>query len=318
MAIITVDNLRKTYGTRVAVEDVSFSVEEGEIFGIVGRNGAGKTTTVECVTGLRTPTSGTIRVEADLKQQVGVQLQDCSLPDKIRVGEALSLYASFYSQPADWRALLEETGLDPRTPFAKLSGGQRQRLSIALALVGDPKIAILDELTTGLDPQARRDTWELIERIRDRGVTVILVTHFMEEVERLCDRVAIISAGRILVVDTPEGLIARAGGEHRLTFRTREPVDGLPALPEVSSVTTNTDGIPAQPRRRGRAAAADDAVEVVVIGTGDLLPAVMSALPASLMSDLRVERTTLDDAFLALTGEPVDQPADQPTDQPAA
>ncbi|WP_055480443.1 ABC transporter ATP-binding protein [Sphaerimonospora mesophila] len=296
MPIITVDKLRKTYGTRVAVEDVSFSVEEGEIFGVVGRNGAGKTTTVECVAGLRTPTSGTIRVEADLKQQVGVQLQDCSLPDKIRVGEALSLYASFYARPADWRALLAETGLDPRTAFAKLSGGQRQRLSIALALVGDPKIAILDELTTGLDPQARRDTWELIERIRDRGVTVILVTHFMEEVERLCDRVAVISAGRVLAVDTPAGLIARAGGEHRLTFRTRGPIDGLAKLPEVSAVTPT--------------ATAGDAVEVVVTGTGDLLTAVMTVLPAAQMSGLRIERTTLDDAFLTLTGHPAEHLAD--------
>lgn len=195
MAIITVDHLRKAYGTKVAVEDVSFSVKEGEVFGIVGRNGAGKTTTVECVAGLRTPTAGTVTVDADLKEQVGVQLQECSLPDKIRVGEALALYASFYSRPADWRALAVEAGLDLRAPFGKLSGGQRQRLSVALALVGSPRVAILDELTTGLDPQARRDTWDLVSRIRERGVTVLLVTHFMEEVERLCDRVAVISRG---------------------------------------------------------------------------------------------------------------------------
>ncbi|WP_204060391.1 ABC transporter ATP-binding protein [Microbispora corallina] len=283
MAIITVDHLRRTYGARVAVEDVSFSVEEGEIFGIVGRNGAGKTTTVECVAGLRTPTSGRIEVDADLKEQVGVQLQDCSLPDKIRVGEALSLYASFYSRPADWRDLLGEAGLDPRTPFAKLSGGQRQRLSVALALVGDPRIAILDELTTGLDPQARRETWDLVARIRDRGVTVVLVTHFMDEVERLCDRVAVIAEGRVLAVDTPAGLIDRAGGGRRLTFRTDGPVEALRALPEVASVTTEGD-------------------TVVVTGTGDLLGAVLAVLPASRLSDLAVQRTTLDDAFLTLTG----------------
>ncbi|MEV7802134.1 ABC transporter ATP-binding protein [Microbispora sp. NPDC088329] len=284
MAIITVDHLRKTYGTRVAVEDVSFSVKEGEVFGIVGRNGAGKTTTVECVAGLRTPTAGTVTVDADLKEQVGVQLQECSLPDKIRVGEALALYASFYSRPADWRALAVEAGLDLRAPFGKLSGGQRQRLSVALALVGSPRVAILDELTTGLDPQARRDTWDLVSRIRERGVTVLLVTHFMEEVERLCDRVAVIFQGRVRAVDTPAGLVARTGGEQRLVFHTDEPVDGLLALPEVASVTGN-------------------GAEVTVTGTGDLLSAVTAVLPPARMRDLRMERTTLDDAFLVLTGQ---------------
>ncbi|WP_147943744.1 ABC transporter ATP-binding protein [Microbispora sp. CSR-4] len=288
MAIITVDHLRKTYGTRVAVEDVSFSVKEGEVFGIVGRNGAGKTTTVECVAGLRTPTAGTVTVDADLKEQVGVQLQECSLPDKIRVGEALALYASFYARPADWRALAEEAGLDLRAPFGKLSGGQRQRLSVALALVGSPRIAILDELTTGLDPRARRETYDLIARIRERGVTILLVTHFMEEVERLCDRVAVISRGRVRAVDTPEGLVARAGGEQRLVFHTAEPVDALRALPEVASVTV-ADGA--------------NAPEVTVTGTGELLSAVTAVLPPSRTRGLRMERTTLDDAFLVLTGQ---------------
>ncbi|WP_285784507.1 ABC transporter ATP-binding protein [Microbispora sp. NBRC 16548] len=284
MAIITVDHLRKAYGTKVAVEDVSFSVEESEVFGIVGRNGAGKTTTVECVAGLRTPTAGTVTVDADLKEQVGVQLQECSLPDKIRVGEALALYASFYSRPADWRALAVEAGLDLRAPFGKLSGGQRQRLSVALALVGSPRVAILDELTTGLDPQARRDTWDLVSRIRERGVTVLLVTHFMEEVERLCDRVAVISRGRVRAVDTPAGLVARAGGEQRLIFHTDDPVEGLRALPEVASLTRNGG-------------------EVTVTGTGDLLSAVAAVLPPSRTRGLRMERTTLDDAFLVLTGK---------------
>ncbi|MEV5743798.1 ABC transporter ATP-binding protein [Microbispora rosea] len=287
MAIITVDHLRKTYGTRVAVEDVSFSVKEGEVFGIVGRNGAGKTTTVECVAGLRTPTAGTVTVDADLKEQVGVQLQECSLPDKIRVGEALALYASFYSRPADWRALAAEAGLDLRAPFGKLSGGQRQRLSVALALVGSPRVAILDELTTGLDPRARRETWELIARIRERGVTILLVTHFMEEVERLCDRVAVISRGRVRAVDTPAGLVARAGGEQRLIFHTDDSVDGLRALPEVASVTV----------------ADRNGTEVTVTGTGDLLSAVAAVLPPSRTRGLRMERTSLDDAFLVLTAE---------------
>ncbi|GAA0971202.1 ABC transporter ATP-binding protein [Acrocarpospora macrocephala] len=283
MEIITVENLHKRYGDKVAITDVSFAVEEGEIFGIVGRNGAGKTTTVECVAGLRTPTSGTINVVADLKQQVGVQLQDCSLPDKLRVGEALSLYASFYTNPASPTDLLAEVGLDPRVPFAKLSGGQRQRLSIALALVGNPRIAILDELTTGLDPMARRETWDLIERIKERGVTVLLVTHFMEEVERLCDRVAVISEGRALAVDTPAGLIARAEGSDRVIFRTTGSVELLKALPEVASVVIEGD-------------------LVTVTGNANVLHAVVAALPAGRIADLRTERTTLDDAFLILTG----------------
>ena len=178
-AVIEVQNLRKSYGETVAVDDVSFTVEEGEIFGILGPNGAGKTTTVECVEGLRAPDGGGIRVlgldprrdRAELTQQLGAQLQDSELPERLRVAEALRLYSSFYRQPADWRALMELLGLTGKagTRFGKLSGGQKQRLSIALALVGGPRVAVLDELTTGLDPQARRDTWALIEDVRSRG-----------------------------------------------------------------------------------------------------------------------------------------------------
>lgn len=220
MSVIEVRNLRKQYGDHVAVADVSLSVEEGEIFGLVGPNGAGKTTTVECVEGLRTPDSGTVRVlgldpyrdRAAVRRKLGIQLQESQLPDRIKVWEALDLYSSFYPHPADWRELMDELGLAAKrnTVFAKLSGGQKQRLSIALALVGNPKVAILDELTTGLDPQARRDTWELVRQVRDRGVTVVLVTHFMDEAERLCDRLAVVVAGRVVAVDTPRNLIAGA------------------------------------------------------------------------------------------------------------
>ncbi|GLX94892.1 ABC transporter ATP-binding protein [Herbidospora sp. NBRC 101105] len=284
MAIITVQNLRKQYGDKIAVKDVSFSVEEGEIYGIVGRNGAGKTTTVECVAGLRKPDGGTIHVAADLKQQVGVQLQESAMPDKLRVGEALDLYASFYANPASVSELLDEVGLDPKVGFAKLSGGQRQRLSIALALVGNPRIAILDELTTGLDPQARRETWDLISRIRERGVTVLLVSHFMEEIERLCDRVAVIAAGTVLAVDTPAGLISRTGGVQRITFRSTMPVESLKSLPEVHSVTV-------------------EGGQVTVTGDQNVLRAVVTALPESAISNLKTETSSMDDAFLALTGE---------------
>src|SRR5262249_3569215 len=185
--------------------------------GLLGPNGAGKTTTVECVSGLREPDGGTIRVlghepgEPALRELIGVQPQESALPDRIRVGEALQLYSAFYRDPADLTELTGKLGLTHviDAPFSKLSGGERQRLSIALALLGRPRIAILDELTTGLDPAARRATWALIEGIRDQGVTIVLVTHFMEEAERLCDRVAVIDRGRVVGLDTPAALGAR-------------------------------------------------------------------------------------------------------------
>ena len=218
MNVIEVTDLVKRYGNHTAVDGVSFSVEEGEIFAILGPNGAGKTTTVESISGLRRPDSGTISVlgldpaqdRDELRRVVGVQLQESELPDEIRVWEALDLYASFYPAPRDWERLLEDLGLaDKRnSAFGKLSGGQKQRLSVALALIGNPKIAILDELTTGLDPQARRDTWQLIEDVRAGGVTVVLVTHFMEEAERLADRIALIDEGRVVALDTPAGIVS--------------------------------------------------------------------------------------------------------------
>jgi ABC-2 type transport system ATP-binding protein len=297
MAVIEVQNLRKRYGEHLAVDGVSFAVEGGEIFGIVGPNGAGKTTTVECVEGLRTPDSGDIRVlgldprrdRAELRRRLGAQLQESALPDRMRVGEALELYASFYPQPASVRRLLEDLGLADlrRARFGQLSGGQKQRLSIALALVGSPEIAVLDELTTGLDPNARRDTWELIEGVRDRGVTVVLVTHSMEEAERLCDRVAVIVAGRIVALDSPAGLVARVDREQRISFRPQSPLDDglLTALPEVRSVT-----------RHGS--------QVVVVGTGNALQAVTSVLARNqiIAEGLRVDQASLDDAYVALTG----------------
>jgi ABC-2 type transport system ATP-binding protein len=235
MAVIEVDHVHKRYRDTVAVEDVSFTVEEGEIFAILGPNGAGKTTTVEIVEGLRAPDRGTVRVlgldprrdGAALRQQVGVQLQEAQLPEQLKVWEVLHLYSSFYDRPADWERLLSDLGLaDKRNArFAKLSGGQRQRLSIALALVGSPRIAVLDELTTGLDPQARRDTWELIEGVRNQGVTVVLVTHFMEEAERLADRVALLDAGRLVAIDTPMGLVSRVDATQRIRFRPTAPLD---------------------------------------------------------------------------------------------
>ncbi|MEV4051197.1 ABC transporter ATP-binding protein [Amycolatopsis sp. NPDC049688] len=216
MPLIEVTDLRKQYGNRVAVDGVSFTVERGEIFGILGTNGAGKTTTVECLQGLRHADGGTISVlgldpaadHTELTRRVGVQLQESQLPAKLRVREALELFASFYPQSADIDVLLDQLDLrdHARSYFGKLSGGQKQRVSIALALVGQPELAILDELTTGLDPHARRETWQLVEGVRAAGVTVLLVTHFMDEAERLCDRVAIFDAGRVVATGTPAEL----------------------------------------------------------------------------------------------------------------
>jgi ABC-2 type transport system ATP-binding protein len=296
-AVIEVQHLHKNYGDTVAVDDVSFAVQEGEIFGILGPNGAGKTTTVECIEGLRTPDRGEISVlglhplrdRGELTQRLGVQLQDSQLPDKLRVAEALGLYSSFYQTPADWRALIDVLGLasKSKTPFKKLSGGQKQRLSIALALVGSPRVAVLDELTTGLDPQARRDTWDLIEGVRSRGVTIVLVTHFMEEAERLCDRVALIDSGRIVALDTPAALAERVDTEQRIQFRPSAPLDDrlLTSLPDVTSII-----------RRGDV--------VVVTGNSNALNAVTSVLARHqiVAEHLRVEQANLEDAFLALTG----------------
>ncbi|GED08536.1 ABC transporter ATP-binding protein [Cellulosimicrobium cellulans] len=299
MTALEVRNLHKRYGHRVAVDDVSLTVEDGEIFGIIGPNGAGKTTTVECVAGLRTPDSGSVSVlgldpttdRAEVRERLGVQLQESSFPDAITVTEALDLYGSFYRDPVDWRELLELLDLSEKrdTRYKALSGGQKQRLSIALALVGGPKVAILDELTTGLDPQARRDTWSLVERVRDTGVTIVLVTHFMDEAERLCDRIAVVSGGRVAAVDTPAGLVAQANAAQQVRFRVSQPLDRsvLTGLPEVTDVENTAD--------RWR-----------VTGRGQLLSSVAGALARAdvVAEDLRVDQRTLDDAFVALTGRP--------------
>ena len=285
-------------GDTVAVSDVSFAIEDGEIFGILGPNGAGKTTTVECIAGLREPDGGRLSVlgldprrdRDELRQVLGVQLQDSELPPKLEVGEALDLYASFYRDPADPGDLLAALGLETKrdTRFQDLSGGQRQRLSIALALIGQPRIAVLDELTTGLDPQARRDTWSLISQIRDRGVTIILVTHFMEEAERLCDRVALIDAGSVVAIDTPGALADGAGGDQRIHFQPSVAFDDelLTDLPEVNTLS-----------RHGE--------QVTVGGTGDVLGAVISVLASNgiVAGHLRVEQASLEDAFVALTSQ---------------
>jgi ABC-2 type transport system ATP-binding protein len=294
-AAVTVQHLVKRYGHLVAVNDVSLSIHEGEIFGIIGPNGAGKTTIVECISGLRAPDSGSISVYTlsprkdrnEIREFVGVQLQESALPPRIKVGEAVRLFASFYSNPLDPDQLLESLGIKQiaNSSFKNLSGGQKQRVSVALALVGSPKLAILDELTTGLDPEARREIWSLVERMKDRGVTVILVTHFMDEAERLCDRLALINHGTVVALDTPEAIAARAGGS-RVRFVPSQPVDEqtLRAIPGVNEI-----------ERKER--------YVTVTGTGDLGGSLINALAAIGVRVSEVEARTgnLEDAFIKLT-----------------
>ncbi|GIF71758.1 ABC transporter ATP-binding protein [Asanoa siamensis] len=212
--VIEISGLTKRYGGLSAVDGVSFAVDRGEVFGIVGRNGAGKTTTVECLTGLRAPDAGRIRVLGGdpatpaVRARIGVQLQQAALPDRMRVGEAMTLFATAYGRRRPWQGLLDEWGLADRAraAFGSLSGGQRQRLFIALALVNDPDLVFLDEITAGLDPEARQETWALVRRLRARGGTVVLVSHDLAEVAALCDRVAVLAGGRLVALDTPAAL----------------------------------------------------------------------------------------------------------------
>jgi len=297
--VIEVKNLRKTYGSVVAVEEISFEVYEGEIFGMVGPNGAGKTTTVECVEGIRKPDKGELRILGldpqlegySLRQRIGVQLQETALQDHLKVWEALDLFASFYSHPVDWKILLEKLNLAEKrnAAFNKLSGGQKQRLFIALSLVNNPELVFFDELTTGLDPQARRNMWDMVRDIREQGKTVVLTTHFMEEAERLCDRVAIVDQGRIVTLDTPANLIRNLGAENRVVFTINGEFKA-DKLNELASVT--------------RVEQSGDRCEIY--GWDEkLIVDVVNALSKNgcPFRDLRTEQPTLEDVFLALTGK---------------
>ncbi len=298
--IVRVRGLGKRYGSLAAVNDVSFEVERGEIIGIVGPNGAGKTTTIECLLGLKSRDAGTVEVFGEdpaarsntIRERIGVQLQAAALQDRLRVHEAVELFASLYSRAEDPEQLIAQWGLDERrnAAFGDLSGGQKQRLFIAMALVNRPELVVLDELTTGLDPQARRATWDLVRAVRDRGATVILVTHFMDEAEVLCDRVLVIDRGRIVAQDTPGRLIAQQRSGARVRFTAPPGFD--PAL---------IQGAPGVERLER------DGAEVVVSGHGPLLVHVAARLAtlAEPPLDFRSERSTLEDVFLALTGREV-------------
>jgi ABC-2 type transport system ATP-binding protein len=301
-SVIEVSGFRKTYGSTVAVDDVSFEVRDGEIFGLIGPNGAGKTTTMEGVEGLRTPDRGRISVLGldpfrdvyTLQPRIGVQLQQAQLQKRIKVREAVHLWAALYRRPvADGDRLLEQLGLAEKRNawFMTLSGGQKQRLFVALALINDPELVFLDELTTGLDPQARRAIWELVRGIRARGKTVFLTTHLMEEAERLCDRVAIIEHGRIIDMDTPERLVARHCPERTVVLATNDPraEEQFRGIPRVEEVV----------RHESR---------VTIRGSGDaFISAVIQCLSESgiQVTDFRTVHPTLEDVFLRLTGHSI-------------
>ena len=300
--VIQVSGIRKTYGRTVAVDEVSFDVNDGEIFGLIGPNGAGKTTTMECIEGLRTHDHGTISVLGldpfrdvyKLQERIGVQLQQAQLQKRIKVWEAVDLWASLYrKKTVDAERLLEQLGLSDKRDawFMNLSGGQKQRLFIALALINDPEVVFLDELTTGLDPQARRAIWDLVRGIRERGKTVFLTTHLMEEAERLCDRVAIIEHGRIIDIDTPERLVARHCPERSVVLVTDDPSaeERFRTIPRVESVS----------RKDSR---------YTIRGQGeDLVTEVIQCLSENRIrvTDFRTVLPNLEDVFLKLTGHSI-------------
>jgi ABC-2 type transport system ATP-binding protein len=306
--VINVSHLKKTYGNVKAVDDVSFSVVRGEIFGVLGPNGAGKTTAVECLSGLRSPDSGTIEImglspasdRQALHAIVGVQLQTSALQEKLKVGEILDLYQSFYEKPANGKELAKGLGLEEKLNayYKTLSGGQKQRLSVALALIGKPKIALLDEMTTGLDPQARRNCWELIEHFRDQGTTIILVTHFMEEAERLCDKVALIDNGQVIALDSPHALAEKVAGGKRISFMSSKPFEDslLTKLPEVNTLEHH-------------------AKRIEVVGSGELVNVIILTLAKAGIDalDVQIEASNLEDAFVKLTGRHIHEDGEATT-----
>lgn len=290
---IAVEHVSKRFGDLRALDDVSLKVESGEIFGVIGPNGAGKTTLVNLVTGMLEADSGSvrtlgldpIRAEARLRNILGVQFQEAHLPELIRVDEALELYSSFYPNPQPWRPLAAEWGLGAKLGdrFGKLSGGQKQRLFICLALLNTPELVVLDELTTGLDPQARHQSWELVRKIRDNGATVLLVTHFMDEAEALCDRIAMIDHGNVVALGTPGELTSVPAGQRAVSFTAPDDLD-LTGLQQFGEVT-----------RRG--------TKISVTGGEFLMARVAGYLAQHELdpADLTTESSSLEDLFLRMT-----------------
>ena len=296
--VVSCAAVSRNFGSFTALEDVSFKVREGEIFGVVGPNGAGKTTLLNCLEGLDRPSSGRVEVlgfdpvrdQHSLVQQIGVQLQSAALPPRLTVQDALELYSALYERPRPWRELLKDLGIKDKANARvdRLSGGERQRVFVALALINRPRLAFLDELTTALDPQSRRNMWDTVEHVRDSGATVVLTTHYMEEAERLCDRVAIIDHGRLVALDTVASLIQQHAGETTAKL----------ILSASPSAEFDLNGVP------GVTSARTEGRELTIRGAADGLQGVLAALAAHRITVTSMSTTTpgLEDVFLALTG----------------
>ena len=296
--VVSCAAVSRNFGSFTALEDVSFNVREGEIFGVVGPNGAGKTTLLNCLEGLDRPSSGHVEVlgcdpikdQHSLAQQIGVQLQSAALPPRLTVKDALELYSAFYERPRPWRELLKDLGIKDKANARvdRLSGGERQRVFVALALINRPQLAFLDELTTALDPQSRRNMWDTVEHVRDGGATVVLTTHYMEEAERLCDRVAIIDHGRLVALDTVPSLIQQHAGDTTAKL----------ILSASPSAEFDLNGVP------GVTSARTEGRELTIRGAADGLQGVLAALTAHRITVTSMSTTTpgLEDVFLALTG----------------
>lgn len=299
MVVIEVEHLRKTYDSVVAVDDISFRVFRGEIFGMVGPNGAGKTTTIECVEGLHRPDSGIIKVlELDpiadhdsLLKRIGIQLQESDLPDRIKVKEIMELFASLYENSFPWKQLLKNLGLSAKENayYGNLSGGEKKRVFVALALIPNPEIVFLDELTTGLDPHGRQAVWSLIEDVQKEGRTIFMTTHYMDEAERLCDRIAIINKGRIIALDTPEALIQKLEAKRKVVFTAVEGSLELEAIKLLSSVVS----------------VEQSGEKIIVYGKGEEVMGEVAETAKKFgwkIKNIQMRHVTLEDAFIFLTG----------------
>jgi len=296
-AALRVEKLLKKYGELLAVDGLDLEVREGECFGLLGPNGAGKTTTVEILEGLNEPTGGSVEVlgmrwasdERALRQRLGVSLQETHLPDRLTVEENLRMFRSFYQRGRPVEEVLDLVGLrEKRTSWTeRLSGGQKQRLAVACALVSDPDLLFLDEPTTGLDPQSRRQLWDVVLEFKARGKTVLLTTHYMDEAERLCDRVAIVDKGKVIALGTPQELIASLGGQQVVELATERPLaaEDLGGLPSVRGARKSADGI---------------ALTVEQLHLA--LPAILAHAEPSGLTRLSTHHATLEDVFVHLTG----------------
>lgn len=298
--VIQLENVRKQYGSNVAVDGITLNVSRGEIFGIVGPNGAGKTTLIEIIEGIRTADSGVMKVlgldirhqSLEIKHRIGVLLQSTSIPEKAKVKEIMHLFASFYKKPANLQDINKSLGLDEKQNeyIKSLSGGWKQRVSLALALINDPEILFLDEPSMGLDPNARKDMWNVIHKLRDEGRSIVVTTHYMEEAETLCDRVAVINKGKLIALDTPKRLVSLVGGTKAISFKNNDKL-----IKETISTLSHVVNVEWKP----------DQIKLYSSNLDQTLKQLFHLADKEdwLVSDLVLDHSTMDDVFSKLTSE---------------